>query len=164
MISYLNIPLYDRMAPITAAADGFDMAARYCDALERCRPRIAEVFETIAAADPGAVLFHCTAGKDRTGIVAALLLTACGVPRPAVAEDYALTASVARPLLERLRGRALARGIAATEVDSVLASDAAAMRLMLERLEAGHGGIGAYLASTGLSGLTIERVKRRLLP
>ncbi|MFD8596143.1 tyrosine-protein phosphatase [Kitasatospora sp. NPDC059646] len=73
------------------------------------RSRFATVLRLIAEADGGPVLFHCTAGKDRTGWTAALLLTALGVPREAVVADYLLTneraaARIARvdPLLRPL--------------------------------------------------------------
>lgn len=162
-LRYLNIPLYDRMAPIADMPGEVDMAARYCAALDRCGDRIAEVLGAIGGAAPGAVLFHCTAGKDRTGIIAALLLTLCGVPREAVLDDYALTAVVAGPLLDKLRARALARGMAESQVELMLASDAAAMRAMLDRLDSVHGGIDAYLAAIGLSTASVEAIRRRLV-
>jgi len=49
----------------------------------------AAVFRAMIAAKPGAVLFHCQAGKDRTGIVTALLLSLVGVPDSIIAADYA---------------------------------------------------------------------------
>lgn len=55
----------------------------------RCE-RFAELFEHLLQAD-GPVVFHCTAGKDRTGIAAALILLALGVPRAVVVADYLLT-------------------------------------------------------------------------
>jgi protein-tyrosine phosphatase len=55
------------------------------------RDRFATVLRLLAEPGQGPVLFHCTAGKDRTGWTAALLLTALGVDRAAVLEDYLLT-------------------------------------------------------------------------
>jgi protein-tyrosine phosphatase len=52
--------------------------------------RFAELFEHLLQAD-GPVVFHCTAGKDRTGVAAALILLALGVPRAVVEADYLLT-------------------------------------------------------------------------
>jgi protein-tyrosine phosphatase len=57
--------------------------------------RFAEFFEHLLAAD-APLVFHCTAGKDRTGVAAALLLCALGVPREVVAEDFLLTNRVYR--------------------------------------------------------------------
>ena len=53
-------------------------------------PRFAELFALLLADDSPLVL-HCTAGKDRTGVAAALILLALGVPRPVVQQDYLLT-------------------------------------------------------------------------
>ena len=55
-----------------------------------CAKHIGSVFRTIAHAREG-VLFHCSAGKDRTGVVSALLLLLCGVEEKTIVEDYMLT-------------------------------------------------------------------------
>jgi len=56
------------------------------------------------------VHFHCSAGKDRTSNIAALLLSLAGVEDDTIVADYALTTSIAAPLIERLRVQALTRG------------------------------------------------------
>jgi protein-tyrosine phosphatase len=67
--------------------------------------------ETVVAAvravmDPARqpVLFHCAAGKDRTGVVAALLLQMLGVPDEAIVADYVLTEAALGPIMSRLQG------------------------------------------------------------
>lgn len=55
-------------------------------------PGYRQLFSHLLRDDPGATLFHCAAGKDRTGMAAALILTALGVDREAIVEDYMLTA------------------------------------------------------------------------
>ena len=63
--------------------------------------RFAELFEQMLQAD-APLVFHCTAGKDRTGIAAALILQALGVPRDVVMQDYLLSnALYQRPSVER---------------------------------------------------------------
>jgi len=161
-VEYRNIPLFDALAPIGMAETPFDMAARYCDALDRCGARVAQVLRAIAEAPEGMVLFHCTAGKDRTGIVAAMLLLLAGVAEGDVIEDYALTAVVAAPMLKRLREAARLRFADDAHIDLVLASDAATMRAMLWHLEVRHGGIAAYGAAIGLSGAEIGQIVDRL--
>jgi protein-tyrosine phosphatase len=160
-VAYRNIPLYDAMAPIVMGAAPFEMAQRYRDALDRCGLRIAEVLRAIMAAPPGIVLFHCTAGKDRTGIVAALVLLIAGVARDTVAQDYALTAS-ATGLIDLLRQRSLAAGGERDHIERVLASDAGTMLAMLDHLDTVHGGIAAYLAGTGLTPAEVTAVADRL--
>lgn len=58
-------------------------------------PRFAELFRLLLASDAPTV-FHCTAGKDRTGFAAALILMALGVPRETVMQDYLLTNNLYR--------------------------------------------------------------------
>ena len=161
-VGFANIALFDAMSPIAMAEAPFDMAARYKDALDRCGPRLAEVLHSIAEAPEGIVLFHCTAGKDRTGIVAALLLMLAGVGEADIVADYALTATLAAPMLDRLRAAAQQRAVDMTHLNLVLASDAATMQAMLAHLHDAHGGILAYCQAIGLSSAELDRLVSRL--
>ncbi|MGV8855648.1 MAG: tyrosine-protein phosphatase [Devosia sp.] len=149
-VAYRNIALFDALAPIAASAAPFDMAQRYCTALDNCGPNLAAVLRAIVSAPPGLVLFHCTAGKDRTGVIAALLLLAAGVEHDDIVADYALTAA-ATGLLDQLRQNALQAGGKPDHVDRMLASDAATMIAMLSHLETRYGDIDRYLAGIGLT-------------
>ena len=62
----------------------------YLRFLDHCRPSFVEAVAAVATS-PGPVVFHCHAGKDRTGLVAAILLRLAGVPVEVIAEDYALS-------------------------------------------------------------------------
>lgn len=64
--------------------------------------RCAAVLAAIARARPGGVIFHCTAGRDRTGLIAMLLLALAGVRPTAIADDYALSADQVGPLFAAL--------------------------------------------------------------
>lgn len=66
------------------------MADGYADIAHEQAPAYREMFDQLAAGDIP-LAFNCSAGKDRTGIAAALLLTALGVPRETVVADYALS-------------------------------------------------------------------------
>jgi Tyrosine phosphatase family len=68
----------------------------YMRILEEFRGSVAQTFKLLAADDTLPAVFHCTSGKDRTGIVAALTLDLLGVPDEVIAEDYLLT-ELARP-------------------------------------------------------------------
>lgn len=161
-VRYRSIALFDRLEPIGTLSAPLDMAARYCEALDRCGARLADVLAAIAEAPEGIVLFHCTAGKDRTGIVAALLLLVAGVAEDEIAADYVLTAELGQAMLARLRERALAGGADPAQVSLMLASDESTIRTMLVHLRERHGGIDAYLAAIGLAPARIERLRARL--
>lgn len=163
LIRYHNIPLFNALAPVGGMDENFDMAARYCRSIDRCGDQIAQVLTTVADAPPGAVMFHCTAGKDRTGIIAALLLLCADVSDDVIVEDYVLTASIAAPLLAELRAAAIATGASAPAIDRILASDAATMRSLLGHLRSTHGDLEFFGRSIGVDRRTFERLRERLV-
>src|SRR6185437_1714772 len=72
------------------------LAGDYQRMLRRFSHRVAAILRRIADAPEGPVLVHCWAGKDRTGLVSALLLELAGVPREIVAGDYAMSEEYGR--------------------------------------------------------------------
>ena len=87
-VTYLHLPLVqDVRRRIAGATTG---VGRYIEIVDTRPAAFALVFNALAEAD-GAVLFHCFAGKDRTGIVAAMLLELAGVDRDVIAADYGET-------------------------------------------------------------------------
>lgn len=168
----VHVPLFAGLAPTAAetaeAADPAeapaDLAALYVRALDRCGDALREVLELLAQDPGGGALFHCTAGKDRTGLVAMLALGALGVPDDDIVADYTLTAEHAAPLLARLREEAAARGPdALARLDRFLAVDEAALRAALAHLRERHGSVPGYLRAIGLPEDTLERLRTRLL-
>ncbi len=123
----------------------------------------------IASVSEGGVLFHCAAGKDRTGVFAAALLAVLGADATAIARDYERTDENRRPLLERL---AVVFGDAADtwpdiDLDSppgaMLTSPAETMHVMLQILDAEHGGMLRVLRSAGLDEETPTRLRDRFV-
>ncbi len=153
-VIYVNIPLFDGLAPIERMAeevDGqFNMGIRYVRALDECKDNMARVMRTIAAAGPGGVYFHCTAGKDRTGLIAALLLSNAGIPREVVVAEYALTARLGASLMDELRVAIQARGNTAERTEQILASAPETMTRVLGHLDTTYGGPVAYLDLIGI--------------
>jgi protein-tyrosine phosphatase len=109
------------------------------------------------------VLFHCTAGKDRTGIVAALLLGMAGVEAGLIVEDYALTADLIAPIVADITAGAVARGADPASFQRLLASEPATMAATLAFIQAEFGSIAAYVERIGLDQVTFERLRNRLL-
>ena len=115
----------------------------------------------IAADDDDAVLVHCTAGKDRTGLVVAFALAAAGVDRDDVVADYAATAenlrgewSDAMTAVFEQRGIELTAGM----VELITESPAEVLEALLERIDREHGSISAYLLAHGLTPTELERL------
>lgn len=86
-------------------AQGLSLAEAYWAMTVRLRPELARVFERLAVLSRrGPVVAHCFSGKDRAGLVSALLLDAAGVERGAIAEDY-LEGDVPGRAVRQLVGR-----------------------------------------------------------
>jgi protein-tyrosine phosphatase len=118
----------------------------------------------IARAPDGVVVIHCAAGKDRTGLISALLLGLAGVPAETIAADYAMTAELLRPRdqawLEALPPEERA------EREALLARYAPTAEVMLAVLEGlgeRFGGVEPYLLATGLARDDLDRLRNRLL-
>ena len=165
-VIYHHVPLFDGLSPVNEQAKAnkeFDLAARYIDAAEHCGPAITKVVRMIAQAEDGMVLFNCTAGKDRTGIVAAMLLALAGVPGDEIAADYALTASIAGPLMARLQMHAMARGLDELTSVKLLSSEPAVMMAFLNYMEGHHGGFAGYLSKDADVVDSIDAIQKRLI-
>lgn len=164
-IAYHNISLFSALAPVQVLiADGkpYDLPARYRQAVDFCQKQIAEVITSVAEAREGAVLFHCSVGKDRTGVIAAILLSYVGVAPETVIGDYALSAS-AEALLMKYREKSLAQGVAPDLTEASLACEPQTMRDMLLHIEAEHGGAANYLAKIGLRDGVLSKLRARLV-
>ena len=127
-----------------------------CAVLEHVRTELRQVLAFIAAAPPEPLLFHCVAGKDRTGLLAALLLALADVQPAAIAHDYALSAQMLREGYVRRYP-----DIEAPRILEALRCPEEAAYNMLRFLEAA-GGVRAYLAQLGLSPEEIARLRARL--
>ena len=127
-----------------------------CVVLEHTRPQLREVLEIIANAADEPLLFHCVAGKDRTGVIAALLLALADVEPDAIAADYA--ASTAQLIdAYMVRYAALERA----EILEALRCPEEGVHNMLAYL-AQYGGAAGYLSAIGLGDATIARLRARL--
>ena len=124
--------------------------------LEQVRGELKEVLQVIAAASPGPLLFHCMAGKDRTGLIAALMLALADVVPEAIAFDYACsTDNLREPYLKRY-----AEYDTAAIIDAIQCP-AKGVHNMLEYLEK-FGGARAYLAEIGVPERDISQLRARL--
>jgi protein-tyrosine phosphatase len=161
-VRYHNVSLLDGLAP-SLMSEGDLLLELYQLALKQRQAAIAEVLTLIADAPAGAVLFHCTAGKDRTGIIAALLLGVVGVEAQDIVEDYSQTAALIAPIVAEITAGAVARGADPQSFKRLLASEPETMVATLAFIEAEYGSVPAYLAQIGLSEATIAKLRNRLM-
>jgi protein-tyrosine phosphatase len=140
-----------------------DWAASYQKILAD-RPEVyVAFFETIAAADHLPAVFHCSAGRDRTGIAAALVLGLVGVSFDEIVEDYHLTGEYLPRHVERFEGHYTMMGMSPEEFARVLATNADDMARFLTAIHDGYGSVRTYLESLGVLAATLHRVHELLV-
>jgi protein-tyrosine phosphatase len=153
--------------PVQAAiGDADSLLDLYFLLLKRSATTFAGAVAAIASAPPGAVVVHCHAGKDRSGLVVALALSAAGVSNEAIVADYALTETDVRSIaLNEVLLAKLTDATRRSDLQDWLGARPETMERTLEHLNASYGGVEAYLRGPG--GLTDEqltRLRKRLAP
>ena len=137
----------------------------YLGLLDHAAAPLGELLRGLAAPDDLPAVFHCHAGKDRTGMAAALLLEALGVDREVVLDDYELTARYRRrEHQETTFQHLLEAGMTPEAAAGVLSAPRWAMQRALADLDQRHGGVEAYL--TGPAGMTtadLQTLRSRLV-
>lgn len=160
--SYVRIPWIDPQRGQERERDGEgNLAGRYRGSLDRNTRQVAAVVRAFIDAPPGAVLVHCHAGKDRTGMLVALLLDLVGVDRDVIAEDYARSEAL---LGIRDRIATLDTDAEREEAETFWRTLPETITSTLKHLDGEYGGTEDYLLDAcGLSGDEIQSARHRLV-
>jgi protein tyrosine/serine phosphatase len=138
-------------------------AGYYLGYLEDRPDHVVAALRSVAQAS-GAALVHCAAGKDRTGVIIALALSAVGVRRDAVVADYAATAERMDKVLDRLRASATY----AADIDKAPADDHTprpeTMAAFLDEVGSHYGGVLRWLSSRGFGPSDVASLRAKILP
>ena len=167
-IRYHNVPFVtgnSRERELRVYDDFLSMGEEYVYRMrhEEFGRHVVEALELIAENGSLPLLFHCHAGKDRTGILAAVLLGALGVVEEDIIGDYTLTA----PHIEALHNRM--KNDPATPQDIlalpgyVWEAAPESMSLFLATIESDYGSAAGYLAAQGADDSLVQRLKNALL-
>lgn len=140
------------------------LAARYLEMMVEGAPAIADALRLIALPNRHPILFHCSMGKDRTGVLAAVLLSLLGVGHETIAADYALSSLGVAAFAEWLSANDPRRGAAfdATPPAYLAAPPEAMMRVLTQVRERCRSMVG-YVRSIGIDFETIESLHTNLL-
>jgi hypothetical protein len=133
----------------------------YLSYLHRRPDSIIGAIRAIARSD-GAVLVHCAAGKDRTGVVVGLALDAAGVSPDVIVDDYLATGDRIDEIIARLVSSPTYRSELENHDPRRHAPVAGTMERVLQLIETHHGGSVAWLSDNGLSEDDLELLRRRL--
>ncbi|MDO9379169.1 MAG: tyrosine-protein phosphatase [Nocardioidaceae bacterium] len=137
------------------------LAELYLGMLELAGPEVVRALALVADAD-GAVLVHCAAGKDRTGVLVALALRCVGVSREDVVADYLRTGDAMAAVLARLQhSPRIDPSRPASSVHLAVPTDA--IEAALDVWDAWPGGVTAWVADVGGDAGLVDRLRARLV-
>jgi protein-tyrosine phosphatase len=141
-----------------------DLEAVYDVMVDKCGGALATAIATLA--EPGALpaLVHCSAGKDRTGVVTALALSLAGVADEVIAQDYALTSKyLAVEFAHAVQQLQASTGLGQQLNGGALACPPELILRTMERIRTSHGSVAEYLVSNGLEYAQIEALREALV-
>lgn len=170
-IKYVNIPLYDGMYGVIVRdemhKDTRDLVPKTMEELyvfvcEHEQKQIRKVLANLINFDDGCALFHCTAGKDRTGIISMLILEMADVPRDVIVTDYARSAEdrshqimMEEKFMEKFGKDLIPEG--------AFESKPAFMEYLLDHLDKKYGSVRGYLAMIGVSDKEVLDLRKKFV-
>ena len=160
-VVFANVPLisdaeWEAIKDPGRTAEGYVLTARLS------HTNIANAFAALSDATPGTVVIHCHAGKERTGIVAALLLSLAGVSDETVAADWTASHAYLQPLYEEWLANERDPAIRAKRSEGFV-MHAEHIVDVLTYVRRTHGSIEEYLLAGGVTAEQLVRARRRLL-
>jgi len=162
-VRFHHVPLFDgeRMT-VDEAASTITLADRYLLLAEFARERLGRILGTLADAS-GPAVYHCAAGKDRTGVVSAVLLGCLGVPDEVIVVDYAASRENLDAIVERLLGSRGYRTMLAALPPDTLHAEPETMVAFLEGIRTRYGSLRQYALGAGVGEDALARLSARLL-
>jgi protein-tyrosine phosphatase len=162
-LHFHHLPLFDGdVGGAREMADAATLADRYFMMLEFAGGPIARVIATLAAAS-GPAVFHCAAGKDRTGVISAVLLSLLGVRDELIVADYAASRDALDAIVERLMESEGYRQMFETLPPDTLHAEPATMEALLARVRDKYGSMRGYAEAIGLDASTLAGLEMRLV-
>jgi protein-tyrosine phosphatase len=132
------------------------MAAGYVELAELGATALTTALRRIVAPGGSPAVIHCSAGKDRTGVLAALLLAVAGVDRELIVADYAATQQRMAPVVERLRDASAFHALAHRVAAFAYEAEPDTMRRFLDQLDDRWSSAAGYFVANGVEPGTLE--------
>jgi protein-tyrosine phosphatase len=149
---------------LQSPGSGLDLATIYRYFVEECGDQITSAIAELCADDALPALVHCSAGKDRTGVVVALTLAVLGVPDEVIAADYALSAACLDPARTPAIGQLQAStGLGGELTSALLRSPPELILDVLDTIRDRAGSVECYLRGRGLTDAGLGRLRAALI-
>jgi protein tyrosine/serine phosphatase len=163
-VAFHHLPLVEEILDPTrySVPEGM-LAARYQEIAQIGSSYIAQAISIVADADTHPIVVHCLAGKDRTGVVVALVLGLLGVPDETVAEDYALSNLAMAALRQRAEVAGVVERRSPEISDEVFSAKPSNIAALFAALRDEHGSLEDYVISAGMKPAAIESLRAGLL-
>jgi protein-tyrosine phosphatase len=162
-IRHIHAPVFqDDASPVGLEHEFTGFGPVYMRFLEMGRNAYRTLIE-VSAESEGRVLFHCAAGKDRTGVAAALLLDLAGVDDETIIADYTLTETLLTPMIDQWMPEMRSRGIDEGRARMLLGAPREAIEAAIVHLRETHGTAEGYARDLGVSETTISALRAKLI-
>jgi protein-tyrosine phosphatase len=161
-VTFVHAPIINEVNGAFMADGGLPLAGRYAKIMETTGTALADAVTAIADSS-GAAVFHCAAGKDRTGMVCAVVLGALGVSDEDIIADYAMTGRNLAAIEARLRRHAAYDSGYRYVPRDAMTADEETMRDLIVRLRARHGTMTALLRAAGVTDDVLNRLRAALI-
>ncbi len=162
-IRFHHLPLFDGDTAVrNDRPAAYTLADRYFVLAEFAKRPIARVITTLAATTSPAV-YHCAAGKDRTGVVSAILLGLLGVREEIIVADYAATQANLDAIIDRLMATEGYQAMLSALPPDTLHARPETMIAFLERVQAEYGSMREYARDAGVGEESLQQLEARLL-
>lgn len=163
-VGFHHLPLLDEVPH----PDHFELApgmlaAQYREIARDAAPQIVQVLAIVAERRAHPVIVHCTAGKDRTGVLVAVLLGLLGVDDETIVHDYALSAGAMGALRRKLIERYPEGKDVIERADEIFSAAPGNIADLLEGLRAQYGSVEAYAAAAGAGPEVVAGLREALL-
>lgn len=163
-VDYRFMPLYMHWSDLVGEVTGMVGIQEYYEMmLAACGEALADAFVVMAQPQAFPVLIHCAAGKDRTGLVTAMMLDLAGVPAEVIAADYSLSYDYLQPVMAEFLEKGAADGFDPVAYEEIMLSPAPVMCQTLAHLRDNYGGARAYLRRRGLSEQQLDNLVAQML-
>jgi protein-tyrosine phosphatase len=160
-VAFHHLPLFDGQTVRSAPAE-MTLTDRYFLLAEFAKEPIGKVVNALAACDAPAV-YHCAAGKDRTGVISAILLGLLGVPDAVIVADYAATKENLEAIVERLMATEGYYEMLSALPPDTMHAEPETMAAFLTRLRESYGSMAEYVRSAAVADEAIDGLRARLL-